>query len=139
MRIASVEGEVVLEAERRDPHVIHGDWCPLTAELVEDGGVVDCGLQVGAEDRDAGSDEKLHEDLFVFRTAGAACEADAQFADDRERQEDFICLFEDVCNGRIAAVEVAVTIRIEREPQLGHEVLAALISRARGRSDPVRA
>ena len=90
VRVASAEGEIVLQHKCRDPNVVCGDGGPLTAELAINGSVVMGGLVVRKEDLDAVSDQELVEDPLVFRGVVTDRKSRPEFAQDHKRQIDFV-------------------------------------------------
>ena len=48
--VPGVQRKIVLQDQRRQPHIVRGNWRTLLPELAEYGGVVVSGLVVGKKD-----------------------------------------------------------------------------------------
>jgi NAD(P)-dependent dehydrogenase (short-subunit alcohol dehydrogenase family) len=111
----------MLQNEGRDPHVVGRDGSALLSQLPVNRAVMMRGLFIGVEHTDAGLQQKTAQDSLVARSRAAQNKpahgkTGAQFSQHDERQPDFIGVFDRFDNGRIAAAEVGIAVRVERQP-----------------------
>ena len=88
MPVASVQDEVVLEDQRRDPQVVNGNRPTLTAKVAEERGVMVGRLLVCEERRHARLGEEHAQDALVLRPSPAQREAGPQLGHDHEGDKD---------------------------------------------------
>ena len=53
MFVSRVKRKIMLQDQRRQPHIVRRNWRALLPELAENGGIVVSGLVVGKENADA--------------------------------------------------------------------------------------
>jgi hypothetical protein len=111
-----MQGKIVLQDERRQPHVVRRNRCALFPELAKDQRVVVGRLVVREEHADALLQEKPPERSLVLGLPTPVSKAGSKLAEHHERQHDGLCLLEERHRFVDAFAEVDAAIRIESNP-----------------------
>ena len=116
MFVSRMQGQIVLQDERRQPHVIRGNRRTLLPELAKDGCVVVSRLIVCKEDTHAVFQEETSQDSFVFGLPTTMREAGPKLADHDEWQQDRLGFLQERYGPCDSFAQVDVSIRIESNP-----------------------
>src|SRR5271156_648878 len=98
----------MLENQRRDPHIVGGDWGALLAELPVNVRVVMRGLVAGIDNPDTRLHKESAQDSFVAQPLTAHGKSSAQFSQDNERKPDLAGPFDDFHDGDFAPAKIGV-------------------------------
>src|SRR5204862_4970044 len=93
--VSRVQGDVVLQDESRQPHIVRRNRCPLLTELTEDRRIVVSGLVVGEEHVYAILQQEPPEDSLVLGLPASVSEAGSKLANDDEWQQNRLCFLQE--------------------------------------------
>jgi len=88
------ESEVVLQSEGRDPEIVIRHWSAGFLQLNEQAAVLFCSLARWQQNSNRGLGKQLVEQNFIPSMAGASIESSLDFAQDDERNPDFVTTFQ---------------------------------------------
>lgn len=115
--VSRAQDEVVLEGERRDPEVMHGNRLPPTAKVAKERGVVVGRLLVREECGHARLGQKRAEDALVLAPAASESEAGPKLRYDHEGEEHRFGVLDQPHDPCLASAQVRVGVGVEGEPQ----------------------
>jgi hypothetical protein len=115
VRVAGEKNQRMFENERRDPHIVGGDWGALLAELPIYVRVMMRGLLAGIDNPDTRFYKESAQDGFVPWPLAAYGEPGTQFSQDNKRKPDLGSPFDDLDDRGVAPAKIGVTIGIERD------------------------
>src|SRR5579863_1807498 len=116
MLIAIVQGQIVLQRERCQPHIVGRYRRPLFAQLPVDCCVLMRRLVVGEERGNSVAREKLPQDALVFGLTATKSEAGAQLRQDHEGHEYRLSVLDQLDSLSNAYEEITVAAPIEHDP-----------------------
>lgn len=111
-----VQGKVVLQHERGQPHIVRRNRRALFAKLAEDRRVVVSSLVVGEDHAHAVLQQKPPEYALVLRLPAAVRETRPKLTDHDERQHDGFGLLQQRQSFRDAFTQIDVSIGVESNP-----------------------
>ena len=114
--VSCMQGKIVLQDKRRQPHVVRWNRGALFPELAEERCVMVGRLVVGEEHVHSLFEEESAECSLVLGLPTAVSKPGPKLAEHHERQHDGLCLFQERYRLFDALAEVDVSVRVESHP-----------------------
>ncbi len=114
--VSRVQRKIVLQDQRRQPHIVRRNRRALLPELAEHGGVVVSRLVIGEKDADTVFQQEMSESPLVLGLPTPVHEAGPKLADYDEGQQNRLGFLEKFHRLRYAFTQIDVSIRVESHP-----------------------